>query len=300
MAQITGATISALQTSVNRQFRSAFDRAPTFQDRFVSTLPSNSRVGTFAFADTLPIMREWIGPRTFNNLTQSDYQLTNKDWESSISADRRDVEDDMLGIFSQKVAMLGETAAKHVDRQAVWALQNGHTELCHDGLSFFNNAHTLDPAGTQDNLFTGTALSAANYASTRAAMMAFTDSDGQPLGVNPNLLVVPPQLEGTGRTILNAEYVSDGAGAGITNVWRNSCDLLVIPELANEATTWYLMDVSKPIKPLIWQQRKSVELVSMTAPTDEAVFTTRQYRWGVDSRGCIGFSLWFLCSHCIA
>lgn len=303
MAQITGALIQGLQTSVNKRFRDAFTKAPTFQDKFVTTLPSNTRIGTYAWMDTLPIMREWIGPRTLNNLTQSDYQLTNKDWESTIAADRNDVEDDMLGVFNMKVDMLGQTAAKHVDRQAVAALQAGDsTGLCHDGLSFFNNAHTLDPGGTQDNLFAGTALSAANYAAVRQAMMAYTDADGQPLGIVPNLLVVPPQLEDEGLTILRAATVIDAAaaGAGVSNVYMNSAELLVIPELANEATTWYLMDVSKPIKPLIWQQRRPVQLVSMTAPNDEAVFTTKQLRWGIDSRGAIGYSLWFLAAQAVA
>lgn len=302
MAQITSATIADLQTTVNKQFRAGFTKAVTFQDKFVTTLPSSTRIGTYAWQDTLPIMREWVGPRTFNNLTNQDYQLTNRNWESTISADRDDVEDDALGVFAQKVQILGETAAKHVDRQAVAALQAGATTgLGFDGLSFFNNAHTLDPAGTQDNNFTATALSAANYAATRAAMMAFTDSDGQPFGITPNLLVVPPQLEATGRTILNAEFVATAAGtASEANIWRNSAELVVISELANQATTWYLLDTTKTIKPLIWQQRRAVQLVSMTAPTDEAVFTTRQYRWGIDSRGAIGYSLWFLAARAIA
>lgn len=299
MALITTATIAALQTTVNKRFREGFTKSSTFQERFVTTLPSNSRVGTYTWMDTLPIMREWVGPRTLNNLSNTDYQLTNKNWESTIACDRDDIEDDVLGVFANKVEMLGDTAAKHVDRQAVWALQNGTSELCFDGLSFFNDAHTLDPAGTQDNNFASTALNATNYASTRQAMMSYTDADGQPLGIMPNLLVVPPQLEDEARTILNAEFVAV-SNAGVTNIWRNSADLLVIPELANQATTWYLMDVSKPIKPLIWQQRRPVQLVSMTAPTDEAVFTTRQYRWGLDSRGAIGYSLWFLAARCIA
>lgn len=299
MALITTATIAALQTTVNKRFRDGFSRAPVFRDRFVTTLPSSSLVGTYSWMDTVETMREWIGPRTIKNLSNTDYQLTNRDWERTIGCGRNEIEDDVLGVFSMKVQALGETAAKHVDRQAVSALQNGATNLCFDGLSFFNNAHTLDPAGTQDNLFASTALSAANYAAVRAAMMAYTDSDGQPLGVMPNLLVVPPQLEATARTVLNAEIIQ-GTQAGISNVWRNSADLLVIPELANEATVWYMLDVSKPIMPLIWQERRPVTLTSMTAPTDEAVFTTGQYRWGIDSRGAIGYSLWFLASRCTA
>lgn len=71
-------------------------------------------------------------------------------------------------------------------------------------------------------------LSATNYAAARAAMMAFKSDDGEPLGIRPNLLVVPPSLEGAAREILLAER--DDAGA--TNVWRGTADLLVTERLA--------------------------------------------------------------------
>lgn len=70
-------------------------------------------------------------------------------------------------------------------------------------------------------------LSAANYASARAAMMAFKDDEGKPLGTTPNLLVVPPSLEGEAREILMNERDASGA----TNKWRNTAELLVVPWL---------------------------------------------------------------------
>lgn len=71
-------------------------------------------------------------------------------------------------------------------------------------------------------------LDATYYAAARAAMMAFDNAEGRPLGIVPNLLVVPPSLEGSARTLLYAETVSTGG----TNVWKGSADLLVVPELA--------------------------------------------------------------------
>ncbi len=71
-------------------------------------------------------------------------------------------------------------------------------------------------------------LNAANYAAARAAMMSFKGDSGKPLGIKPNLLVVPPSLEGGGRDILMNERDASGA----TNKWRNTADLLVTPWLA--------------------------------------------------------------------
>lgn len=72
------------------------------------------------------------------------------------------------------------------------------------------------------------ALSATSYAAARAAMMAFKGDNGRPLGVKPNLLVVPPSLESAAREIL----LNERDDAGATNTWRNTAELLVVPELA--------------------------------------------------------------------
>ena len=70
-------------------------------------------------------------------------------------------------------------------------------------------------------------LDATSYASARAAMMAYKDSEGKPLGITPNLLVVPPSLEGAGRAVLLAERDA----AGENNPWFNTAALLVSPWL---------------------------------------------------------------------
>jgi phage major head subunit gpT-like protein len=78
------------------------------------------------------------------------------------------------------------------------------------------------------------ALTPAFYAAARAAMMGLENAEGRKLGVKPTLLVVPPSLEGTARTLLNAQFVIGDATAGgsQSNVWQGTAELLVVPELA--------------------------------------------------------------------
>jgi len=71
-------------------------------------------------------------------------------------------------------------------------------------------------------------LSAANYAAARAAIMGCKGDHGRPLGLMPDLLVVPPALEGAARKLLNSEYASGGE----TNEWKGTAELLVVPWLA--------------------------------------------------------------------
>jgi phage major head subunit gpT-like protein len=76
-------------------------------------------------------------------------------------------------------------------------------------------------------------LNAANYAAARAAMMSQANAEGRPLGIQPNLLVVPPALETQAREILHAQIIIGDATAGgaKTNIWQGTADLLVVPEL---------------------------------------------------------------------
>lgn len=56
-------------------------------------------------------------------------------------------------------------------------------------------------------------------------------------------------------------------------------------------TAWYLMDLSRPIKPIIFQKRTEYSFVSMDAPTDEQVFSAKEFRYGVDARVNVGYGL---------
>lgn len=59
-------------------------------------------------------------------------------------------------------------------------------------------------------------------------------------------------------------------------------------------TPWYLLDTSKALRPLIFQKRKDYQFVSMDQDNDEAVFSARKIRYGVDARVSAGYGLWQL------
>ncbi|UVK45363.1 Mu-like prophage major head subunit gpT family protein [Mesorhizobium sp. AR07] len=71
-------------------------------------------------------------------------------------------------------------------------------------------------------------LNAANYAIARAAIASFRADYGQPLGLIPDLLVVPPTLEGAGKAVLSSQLVNGGE----TNPWAGTAELLMVPWLA--------------------------------------------------------------------
>lgn len=307
--QINPSTLDAIYYGFRLDYQKAYERPTPWSDRLASLVPSTQRENRYAWMKMIPRLREWIGERKLNNLAGRGYTIVNKDWEASLEVDRNDIEDDAIGVYKPGVAMLGEQAKLWPDDLMTTLIQSGTTATAFDGQAYFSGSHPKDSdntaLGTYSNNFTSTALTHSNFQYVRSQMMSYVGEDNKPLRVNPGLALVPPALEGTIKQILNAEYIVATFGANAatgsqTNVLKGTADYLVIPELAGADTTWYLADVSKPVKPFVFQLRKSPQLVSLTDPTSENVFMRKKFIYGVDARGNAGFSLPFLCARCIA
>ena len=61
---------------------------------------------------------------------------------------------------------------------------------------------------------------------------------------------------------------------------------------AGSEAAWYLLDTTRALKPLIYQERKAKQFTAMTAATDEGVFMRNEYRYGVDGRCNVGLGFW--------
>jgi len=103
---------------------------------------------------------------------------------------------------------------------------------------------------------------------------------------HPDLLVFSLLKSGFSKTCYDGQYFFDTdhpvGGGSVSNSGGGSGD------------PWFLLDLSRPVKPIILQIRKRSEFVSMDQPDDENVFMRKKYRYGVDDRKNVGFGLWQL------
>lgn len=83
----------------------------------------------------------------------------------------------------------------------------------------------------------------------------------------------------TDHPVLNADGVTTASQANLDD---NS----------GSGTRWYLLDTSRALKPLIFQERKKPNFVSKTNETDDNVFDRKEYVYGVDSRCAGGYGFW--------
>ena len=269
-------------------FNEAFAGAKPSYEKVATVVPSTAKSEEYGWLGAFPRLRKWVGDRVINSLAAHGYTIKNESWEATVEVDRDDIEDDAYGVYTPMIKELGRSAATHPDEIVFGLLGKGFTETCYDGQYFFDTDHKDEEGPVQSNKGTK-ALSAESYSAARAQMMGLLDAKSTPLGIVPTLLVVPPQLEETARKILFADIIANN-----TNVLKNTAELLVVPWLAKNPTAWFLFDNSRAIKPLIFQQRKKPEFVSMDSVTDANVFMKKQYLYGADCRDNAGFGLWQL------
>lgn len=82
---------------------------------------------------------------------------------------------------------------------------------------------------------------------------------------------------------VNAEVDGSGADASVSNM---------IVDAGYTGDTWYVMCTNRPLKPLIYQDRKKPQFVAMTKIDDESVYTENEFRYGIDLRAGKGFGFW--------
>ena len=268
---------------------SAYENVEVNYKKVSTIMLSGTKVSNYLWLGSLPKVREWIGERVIGNLSSRGYAIENKKFELTINIKRESMEDDTLGTYAPIVASIGERFKKHPDKLIFELLGEGFKNKCYDDEPFFSDNHIIEAEKTkkvQSNKGTGK-LTPENYNQARCQMMMLVDGEGESLGVLPNLLVVPPQLEATAKMILMAETIN-----GTTNINRNTSELLVVPELANYPEQWYLLDTNNTIKPFIFQERMKMEVVSVTDPKNDYVFRNDKFLFGARARYTAGYGLW--------
>lgn len=284
------ATLAAIFKNFNTLFQNGLKSATPMWEQVATRIPSSAKTENYSWLGNLVALREWIGERIIQNLKAYSWEITNKHYEGTVEVSADDIADDQIGVYAPLVQMLGNGAGMHPDKLVFALLNNAFDTVCYDGQYFFDSDHPY-PGGTQNNVGSA-ALDIDAYAAGRTAMMTLVDDKGDPLGIVPDTLVVPPALEMTARQILNAEMIEINSLAQ-TNVYRNSAKLVISPQIST-ATNWFLMQCNGPIKPLLFQDRKRPEFVAKDSSNDENVFSNNAFRYGVDYRGNAGYGLWQL------
>ncbi|MBA5604241.1 Mu-like prophage major head subunit gpT family protein [Duganella sp. FT3S] len=238
-----------------------------------------------------------MGDKVVKSLEAYKYSIVNNDFEATVSVDRNDVEDDNLGFYGPQAQMAGQSAKQLPDEIIMEVVNRAMSTPCFDGQNFIDTDHpvrqvngsmaSVSNKGTKILSVATQAAAAASFGAARMAMRQFKDEEGRPLGITPNVLLVPVALGDVARALVTNDRLNDGT----PNPYRGSVVVIEDARLISD-TAWFLLDTTKAVRPFIYQVRKEPVFVQQTDANSDAVFNRREFKFGAEARVAGGYGFW--------
>lgn len=324
--------VTTTNTMFGEVYTSLAKNVPRIIDRIATTVPITSEQLTFGWTGMMAKMRIWQGPRYVNEPAPQLYTIVPKPYENTYGIDRFTLDDDQFGLYYRMLPDMARQIYRWPDYELRDLLEasGGYSGTAVqqglDGLSNWNTAHPIDiydaTKGTYVNDFTGGgvnvtypktgggtvttlvggALAPVAFTTLYEYMTTLKGEDNEVLGVQPDCMMIAPQLKAEGELILHSTFfappqwgvnVTGQVGAADNPLKRFGVELLVNKYLRN-IYTWYLMDTTAAMKPFGWGLREAPITVPRINENDPVVFDTHHFLWGTWARATPHWSFAFL------
>lgn len=307
MALNRGDIPNLLLSGLRTEFQNGYNTPmPDIYKQVCMTIDSKKATEVYGWLGSTPKMRQWIGERAPKGMFEHNFSLSNKDFEATIEVDRNAIDDDQYGQIKLRASQLGQEARRYYDEYLATVIEAGGSTACYDGQNFFSTTHSENISGTQSNAPSASSAyaisTAANCLSVlklvSSAMSLLKDDSAKFAGITLTHVMIPTGLEWVMREAFDPTF-RGGGETSATNWAKGRVQIIVNPFLTNAATNAnsnvYWLDLSKPVKPFIFQNRKDPEFVSLDKPDNHEVFMRRKLFYGVDARFEMGFGDWRMC-----
>ena len=192
--------------------------------------------------------------------------LTHKEYVRGFLVRRALLDDDQYNAISERPEGLALSAYRTREDHAASVFNNAFSTSYQgaDAKPLCEDTHPASPnnATNQDNEGT-TALSYDAVVDTRALMRAYKDDRGELIPINPNLILVPPELEGNANEICTTMR---GANTQQPNTAEYAASLVqargigyLVWDYLTDANNWFLLDVALAKRHLRWIDRNDLE-----------------------------------------
>lgn len=164
------------------------------------------------------LKHDTVGEESYTNIAKS--------YGKMFGIDRRDLVNDDLGALTGMSRKMGRGAALSFNT-IFWTVFQANT-------SFFTAARGNYDDGA-DSAFDEDGL-----ASAYLLFLALTDPDGNPMGTQPQSLLVPTALVMAAKRLINSAELNSADDKGVSNPWSSMFQIVSSPYLTS-ATKWYLL-----------------------------------------------------------
>ena len=192
-----------------------------------------------------------------------------------VTITRKMIINDDLGVVPQIVSRLGRSARRTL-AQRVFNLMINNPAI-YDSVAWFHATH--------GNLGS-TALTATELDVVRTAMRNRTEKDSnKKLGIGPNVLVVPHELEGKARQENMREYLDTSFTPNpVRFMFGANGERIIVSPLLSDANDWYVfasVEEAPTVEVGFLQGRQEPEFFLAEDPASEKVFTSDKIRYKV-------------------
>jgi phage major head subunit gpT-like protein len=269
----------------------------------------------FPFWEFLDQVEEWKGERKAQTFPDGfKFTVTNKEWDMAVKIRRRDVlraanqvNNVLKGLdpYRLRISEMPKSLKDHPVDLALNMIANGETNTfgtTFDGQNFFDTTHSFSTSsGNQDNIVTGTGITAANieadflnsvsrldsFEVTQAPNAAFNRKLNRSMK-NLNLLVIAPtELRGVFWQLQKDAFTTSGK----TNTLQNGFELMTVR--FSDANDWYLALRDEPIfRPFLYQVEEFPKL-DMPTEQDESVRNRQEYVYGAHGSYNVAYGSWW-------
>lgn len=284
-------TIQTLTKLIKTEFNKALATAPMpkYQPA-MTTIPSVNASETYDWLGAVPQLREWIGEKFAKPVKDWGFTLTNKKFEGTVDVDEDALDDDQTGMIGVRIRDLASRASTFPSKLVSDLVINAGTLLAYDGSAFY-----ADRTAPNDNNLAGAGVTEANILTdliqARKAMMRFADDYGEPLELEGDTIITPPELEVTFKKVVNSATYITATASGVANVWAGIIKTVIVDARLTDLTDWHLLCCNRPLQPFIYQNRKAPTMVEMTASDSEARFFRGKLYYSVEMRGNAGYGM---------
>ena len=255
-------SIFQLQT----QALAASAKAPLLFNVMSSQKAYEYALGAGGFAD----WQEYKGAIEYDDNDQGyKTTFTHTEFARGFKVERKLVDDDLYNIINTRPAGLALAAMRKREKDAANIFVNAFASgMGADSQYLCDGSHPASPANTastQSNAGT-TALSRDAIIATRKLMRAFEDDRGELINVNPDTLLVPPELEDVVYPLVNSELKPGGANNDVNFISALGLRVIVWDYLT-DSNDWFMIDSQLAKQNLLWFDRIPLEF-SMDPSSD--------------------------------
>lgn len=258
-----------------------------------STFDSDQPQEEYPWLGQNPKMREWLGPRTAQELRDDVITIVNKDYEAGIEIKLRDWQRDKTGQLRARVGELADgTVELSMELIGALILANGNA---YDGAAFYSAAgHVVGGYTVNNNILAADGLAggasptvaqqSANIQLLLQRFVAFKGDQGKPMNrlARSFVLMVPSNMLGATIGALSDQYLAGSVSNTLQGIkaFGYTFSVIVNPDLDGVTNQFHMFRADGRVRPFIYQE----ELVNVAGLEEGSEWThmNKKVRFDVD------------------